>query len=71
MEMLVSIMPYIAGPASAVVVLALILFGIGTIFYKKILPMIESGMNRHLDANEKLIVSHDEDREVWSETIET
>ena len=69
MESFVALAPILAGPASAAVSLLIIIYGIYRIVDTRVVPVLESVVKRHLAQVDRLITSHDKDREVLGEGL--
>lgn len=68
--MLSEILPWITGPAGALVVMAGVLLGIYRIVDTRLLPAGERFVERHLAQVDKIVSSHDEDRKVWADGLQ-
>lgn len=64
-----SLLPYLSGPASAVLVLLLVGYAVWRLIDQKLIPLAERFVSRHLTQIDKLIEAHDKDREVWAEGL--
>lgn len=60
------VLEYLIGPAGAVVVMAMMLYGVYKIVVERLLPLTERLAQRHLDQFDRLIDAHDKDRAVWA-----
>jgi len=61
--LVVSILPYLTGPAAAVIVMALVLIAIWVTFDKKIVPILSAAISKHLEQFDDLLESHKADRD--------
>jgi len=57
------VLPYLTGPAAAVIILMIILGAIWWTFNKSFMPLIDKSISSYLDKFDKLLISHKEDRE--------
>lgn len=64
------ILPYLTGPASSVVLMASILYSIYRLVDRKVIPAAERFVDRHLSQVDKIVSSHDEDRQVWADGLQ-
>jgi len=60
-----TILPYLAGPAAAVVVLVLVLYGLYRLAVTYGMPMLERAVTRHLDQTDAMIKQSAEDQKAW------
>lgn len=68
--MLSEVLPWLTGPAGALVVMAGVLIGIYRIVDTRIIPAAERFVDRHLQQVDKIVSSHDEDRKVWADGLQ-
>lgn len=64
------LLPWITGPAGALVVMGGVLIGIYRIVDTRIIPAAERFVDRHLTQVDKIVSSHDEDRKVWADGLQ-
>lgn len=64
-----SLLPFLSGPASAVIVLLLVGWAAWKIINEKLIPLAEKFVARHLTQIDNIIAAHDRDREVWAEGL--
>jgi hypothetical protein len=59
------ILDLMIGPMGGLVTVFVVLYSVYILLKRYIIPMIQGAINRHLEQFEKIIISHDADREVW------
>lgn len=64
-----TMLPYLAGPAGAVFALLVVIYGLYKLADTRLIPVVEKFIGRHLEQIDRLIASHDRDREVWAEGL--
>lgn len=64
------LLPWITGPAGALVTAIGVLLGIYRIVVTRVLPAVERFVDRHLAQVDKIVTSHDEDRKVWADGLQ-
>ena len=70
MDFITSLGPWITGPAAAVVIMFVVLYGIYKIIDTRLLPLLTAAVERHLGQVDKLIASHDADRGAFAEALQ-
>ena len=65
-----TILPSLAGPGAAVLILLLVLFGIGYLLQKTIIPALVGSLEQHKADLQSIMLSHDQDRKAYMESIE-
>lgn len=55
--------PFVAGPASAVFVMLLVLVGLWKLVVDKLIPLMSAALNRHLEALDKLVETNQADHQ--------
>lgn len=61
------LMEYLLGPFGSLVLLIVFISFLYRIFVTKIIPLIEQVATRHLNQIDRMVTSHDEDREMFRE----
>ena len=70
MEQFLTALPgLITGPAAAVIILAVILYGIHNLLIKYLIPIAQDQLKQTQDNLEKIMDEHKEDREAYLEGI--
>ena len=59
------ILDLMIGPMGGLVTIFVVLYAVYVLLKRYIIPMIQGAINRHLEQFEKIIDSHNADREVW------
>jgi len=59
----------IMGPFGALIVLAAVVVGIYNLVVKHLLPLVRTGLDRHLNQVETMLEEHKKDRELYRESI--
>jgi len=67
--MLETLLPYLAGPAAAVVVLVLVLAGLYKLTVKYLIPVLEKAVTRHLDQTDAMIKQSAQDQKAWRDDM--
>ena len=60
-----TLLPYLAGPAAAVVVLVLVLAGLYRLAVTYMVPVLEKAVTRHLDQTDAMLKQSAEDQKAW------
>jgi len=60
----------ILGPFGALVVMAIVLYGLYHVGTKHLLPLVKGAVDRHLDQVDHMLEEHSQDRELYRSTIE-
>lgn len=63
MNFFTQVLPYLTGPAAAVIILMIILGAIWWTFDRSLIPLVDKSISSYLDKFDKLLISHKEDRE--------
>jgi|DEB0MinimDraft_6_1074348.scaffolds.fasta_scaffold157343_2 hypothetical protein len=61
--------PFVAGPASAVFVMLLVLVGLWKIVVDKLIPLTSAALNRHLEALDRLVATNQADHQAIISSI--
>lgn len=61
--------PFVAGPASAVFVMLLVLVGLWKLVVDKLIPLMSAALNRHLEALDKLVETNQADHQAIISSI--
>ena len=67
---LTSLGPLIAGPASAVFVMLVVLFGIWKFAVDRLLPILSAALDRHLNALDELVKTNQADHKAMLESLQ-
>jgi hypothetical protein len=62
--------PFLAGPASAVFVMLILLLGLWKLTTDKLIPLLGAALNRHLDSLDELVTGNREDHRVMVECLQ-
>ena len=62
--------PFLAGPASAVFVMLILLLGLWKLTTDKLIPLLGAALNRHLDSLDELVTNNREDHRVMVECLQ-
>ena len=62
--------PLIAGPASAVFVMLVVLFGIWKFAVDRLLPILSAALDRHLNALDELVKTNQADHKAMLESLQ-
>tara|TARA_R100001463_G_scaffold35008_3_gene76597 strand:- start:19641 stop:19907 length:267 start_codon:yes stop_codon:yes gene_type:complete len=62
--------PFLAGPASAVFVMLILLLGLWKLTTEKLIPLLSAALNRHLDSLDELVSGNREDHRVMVECLQ-
>ena len=62
--------PFIAGPASAVFVMLVVLFGIWKFAVDRLLPILSAALERHLNALDELVKTNQADHKAMLESLQ-
>lgn len=71
MEVISSIISLSVGPAGAVIVLLLVLYGINKLFVDHALPIAKNYVDNQHETMKDILAEHKEDRKVFQESIST
>tara|TARA_R110000868_G_scaffold30713_2_gene113301 strand:- start:837 stop:1130 length:294 start_codon:yes stop_codon:yes gene_type:complete len=69
MEEIIPIISLAAGPAGAVVVLLIVLYGIYKLFIEHMLPVAKNYVDNQHETMQNILVEHKEDRKAFQESI--
>ena len=70
MEIAESLAPFIAGPASAVFVMLILLLGLWKMTTEKLIPMLGSALERHLKSLDSLVETNTADHKAMIECLQ-
>jgi hypothetical protein len=70
MDTMEALAPFLAGPASAVFVMLMLLFGLWKLVTDKLIPLLGSGLDRHLGQIDKLIDTNSTDHKAMVECLQ-
>jgi hypothetical protein len=62
--------PFLAGPASAVFVMLILLLGLWKITTEKLIPLMAKALDRHLNSLDELVATNRDDHRVMVECLQ-
>ena len=70
METVESLAPFLAGPASSVFIMLLLLLGIFKVVKDQLIPLLAAALDRHLNQLDELVTGNRDDHKLMVEALQ-